>query len=792
MKITFSWLQDFLQTNATVQEVADKLSMLGLVVDAIHNPGEELKDFTVVEILSAEKHPDADKLKVCQVNIGGEALQVVCGAPNARAGMKAVFAKSGVTIPSTGVTLKSAEIRGVKSNGMMCSSRELGLGEDCDGIIEVPDHVKVGTVYCESLGLNDPVFDIDITPNRGDCLGAFGLARDLAASGIGALKPFKFPSVAGTYKCPISINIATDACPVFSGRLIKNVKNCESPDWLQNRLRAIGARPISALVDITNYINTAFGRPMHVFDADKLSGGITIRAAKNGEKIIALDEKTYELNNTMNVVADDNFAVSIAGIIGGLESGCTMETTNVFIECAVFDAINITLTGRNLNIITDARHRFERGVDGAIVQDAIEFATQFIIEHCGGEPSEILTAGSNPIKMPIIEFNPAMTLRMTGVEVSNNEAKEILTKLGFEVTGSDTWKVQVPTWRHDMKIPMDLVEEIIRIYGYDHIPVSSLPYKKSSAADEVEKIKLCRPWTLRRALATRGLDEALTWSFLKREDSTLFGGGTEELRLVNPISQDLSDMRTSLLPNLINATQKNHDRGYPNIKLFEIGSQYNGVEPDQQPKVVAGVRSGMFVEKHWLDKSRPVDIFDVKADALAALEACGVELSKLSIISEAPNWYHPGRSGTLCLGPKNKLAYFGEIHPYVLSSMGVDQNVVGFEIFVENIPVAKKKNVKPLSVSQHQPLTRDFAFIVHQDVKAADLMNSVYKAAKDLITDTKIFDVYQGKGITDNHKSIALSVILQPDKTLTDIEIKQVSDSIIDAVKAATGGELRS
>ncbi|MEN8236709.1 MAG: phenylalanine--tRNA ligase subunit beta [Pseudomonadota bacterium] len=802
MKITLSWLKDYLETEASLEEITERLSMLGLVVDDVTHPGRAFKDFSVAEVIQAGPHPNADRLKVCQVKTGKQTLEIVCGAPNAHTGMKAVLAPIGAVIPATGKALKLGKIRDVESQGMLCSTFELGLAEQSDGgIMELDADAPVGAPFAQYLGIDDPVIDIEITPNRGDCLGAYGLARDLAVSGLGTLKTLQIPEIAGQFKSDILVEIdpiTTDVCTMFAGRLICGVKNCPSPDWLQHRLRAIGLRPISALVDVTNYLAYDLGRPMHVFDADKLSGNLNIRFAKTGEKIQALDDKEYNLDDSMIVVADRQQAHSVAGVIGGEESGCTLETTNVFVESAVFDALSITMTGRKLNILTDSRYRFERGVDANQVIPAMEKATAFILEHCGGEVSEIEIAGSLP-KAPVsVAFRPDRVKELVGIDVPKAEIAEILSKLGFGLDREnfEKWNIAVPTWRHDVAIEADLVEEVVRIHGYNDI--HSIPLPKPGHTTQVDKVgskRRHRSWAVRRALASHGMNEALTWSFLQEDRAKLFGGGSAELKLINPISADLSDMRPSLLPNLIDACQRNHNQGRANTALFEIGPQFYNTTPDGQQWIVAGVRSGENHRRHWQYPVRPVDVYDAKSDALEALKACGINVDKVQIVSKAPNWYHSGRCGTLCLGPKNTLAYFGELHPATLKSMEAQGPMVGFEVMLQNLPSkgqGKGRGGKKLVMSPYQPVERDFAFVVDQDIAAGDVIKAVRKAESKLITDVTLFDLYQGKGVPEGKKSLALSVRLEPQQaTLTDAEIAAVCDKIVAQVASAVGGELR-
>ncbi len=798
MKTTFSWLKDHLETDASLDKIVERLSMLGLVVDEVSNPGQGLQDFKVAEVLEVTPHPNADRLNICLVTAGGEELTIVCGAPNVHKGMKGVLAPIGAVIPSSGKTLKLGKIRDVESQGMLCSAFELNPVNESDGtILELDSAAPVGAPYAQVIGLDDPMIDIEITPNRGDCLGAHGVARDLAAFGLGTLKPLLNKAVPGQFQSNIQVKIDSDAkdvCPMFAGRLIRGVQNKPSPEWLQNRLRAIGLRPISALVDITNYLSYDIGRPMHVFDADKLQGNVNIRLARADETIKALDENEYTLEDSMVVVADDSQAHSIAGVIGGEESGCTLATTNVFVESAVFDALSITMTGRKLNVLTDSRYRFERGVDASMVVPAMEMATAFILEHCGGEASEVILAGQEPAAKPAIAFRPKRVQELVGIDLSDQEIETILSSLGFKVEQSsgDSWQVKAPTWRHDASIEADLVEEIARIHGYDDIHAAELPKAPMQAAiDPVGHERRQRSWAMRRALANQGLTETLTWSFLKRDIAKLFGGGEKSLRLVNPISADLSDMRPCLLPNLLEACVRNFDHGRGATALFEVGPQFKDPTPAGQSFAVAGVHLGGTHDRHWLQQSRTIDVFDAKADALVALQACGINTEKLQLTTDAPDWYHPGRSGVLRMGPKNCLAYFGEIHPRVCKYMDVQGIALGFEVMLSALP-RTGKGQKPLVLSPYQPVERDFAFVVDQEMPAEKVIKAVRKADSSLIRRVTVFDVYSGQGVPVGQKSLALSVQLEPRQaTLTDGEISSLSDKIVDQVKRDTGGTLR-
>ncbi len=802
MKFTYSWLLEHLDTDKTQDEIVTKLSMIGLEVEGVENRAEGLETFKIAEILSAEKHPDADKLKVLKVSDGEKEYDVVCGAPNARAGLKGVFATSGSYIPGLDVTLKPTKIRGVASEGMMMSEREMCISDEHNGIVDLPTDVEVGALAVDVMGLTDPIIEIAITPNRGDCAGVRGIARDLAATGYGSLKPINTDAVKGTYESPIKINLHNPAegpaiCPQFAGRYIRGVKNGPSPKWLQDKLLAVGLRPISALVDVTNFFSQGFCRPLHVFDADKLNGDINVRLAAEGEKLAALDEKTYDLDGDMTVVCDDTTPHALGGIMGGEDSGCQDETTNVFLECALFDPIRTAMTGRKLDILSDARYRFERGVDEAAVVDMTEMATQLILELCGGEASELVVAGDEPKWQRTITLRKARVKQLTGVDVPENEMVRILEVLGCQLTDKGaSFDVQPPSWRPDIELEACLVEEVIRVYGYEHIEEISLERETNLPVVALTPMQQKRD-AARRTLVSRGVSEAVTYAFLPEKQAKLFGWSDENLRLTNPISTDLEIMRPSLLPNLLAACQRNNNNGYPNGCLFEVGPQFDGDEADKQPVVVGGVRTGQTGPRNWTESPRRVDVFDAKADAMAVLEAAGAKVDSLQVdATAAPAHYHPGRSGALKLGPKNVLAYFGEIHPGVLKKMGYKGVAVGFELYLDAIPAPKKKKtgaLRPLLVlNPFQPVERDFAFVVDSDLPAAKLIQSAKTADKKLISDVSIFDVYEGENVGEGKKSIALNVTLQPtNETLTDEQIQQVSDKVVVSVEKNTGGELR-
>lgn len=801
MKFTLEWLKSHLETDASLDEIAAKLTSIGLEVEGITDRAAVYAPFIVAEVRKAEPHPNADKLRVCEVFTGSETLQVVCGAPNARAGMKGIFAPVGSTVPGTQMLLKAATIRGVASNGMLCSEREMGLTDEHTGIIDLPADTPVGAAFADVFGLNDPVIEIKLTPNRGDCLGVRGIARDLAAAGLGTLKPYDFSAIAGKFRSPIGVRRQLPpehdrACAIFAGRLIRGVKNGPSPAWLQQRLKAIGLRPISALVDITNFITYDLGRPLHVFDAAKVKGDIQPRMAKPGEKILALDGREYALDETMCVIADDAGPEGIGGIMGGEHSGCTDATTDVFVECAWFDPVSIATTGRKLGIHSDARHRFERGADPALVRPGIEVATRMILDLCGGEPSEVVIDGQEPEWRRTVALRPSRLKGLVGFDLPVERQTAILQALGFEVKpDGDRLSVQPPSWRLDIDGEADLVEEIARLHGFDAIPAEPLPPLRAVPLPALNLAQR-RIRVARRALAARGLVEAVTYSFIKRSEAELFGGGQEQLLLLNPISADMDAMRPSILPGLIAAAKRNMDRGFADVALCEVGPQYHDVGVDGQMLVASGIRRGQTGPRHWRDKPRAVDAYDAKADAMAALSAAGVVVEQLMVMDGAPAWYHPGRSGTLRLGPKTVLATFGELHPRILQAMDIRGPLVGFEVFLDRLPQPRAKGAgrtKPaLKLSELQAVERDFAFIVDKSVAADTLIKAVRGADKALITKVSVFDVFSGTGIPEGKTSLALTVRLEPQQqTLTDAEIEAVTRKIVAAAEKACGAVLR-
>ena len=809
MKFTLSWLKDHLETEASLDEISTTLSAIGLEVDGIDNPGEKLGAFRIARVLEAKPHPNADRLQVLQVEIepGKSAVEVVCGAPNARAGILGVFAPLGTYIPGSGITLEKRPVRGVVSNGMMCSAAELELSDESDGIIEVSSDLagKVGTTYVAALGLDDPVIEVGLTPNRPDCTGVRGIARDLAAAGLGKLKPEpKLGAVEGDYDSPVAIELEfsdadASACPVFAGRYVKGVKNGPSPAWLQNRLKAVGLRPINTLVDVTNYISYDRGRPLHVYDADKLTGAVRARLGRRGESFLGLDGKTHEIDETMCVIADDKGPLGLGGVMGGEETGCTEGTRNVLIESAWFDPLRTASTGRKTGLVTDARYRFERGVDPASVLPGLDLATDMIVKLAGGKPSRARVAGKPPEPDVTIAFETARVAKLTGLELSDDAIRKTLEALGFTATGKGgKLEVKVPSWRPDVHGQADLVEEVVRIVGLNKVPSTPLP-RPHGVARPVLTSPQIRVRRARRTLAGRGLVEAMTWSFISSAEAEVFGGGAESLRLANPISVELSVMRPSLLPGLLAAVQRNRNRGNSDLALFELGNAYAGVNPEDQLMVAAGVRAGTARltggGRQWDGAAKPAGVFDAKEDVAAVLESLGLDVSKVQITRDAPAWYHPGRSGTMRLGPKVVLAYFGEFHPAVLKQLDVEAPLAGFELFLDRLPAEKKRGLtRPaFAANDLMPVRRDFAFVLDAGVPAADVVRAAQGADRKLITGVNVFDVFEGGNLAAaGKKSLAIEVTLQPvDATLTDKDIEVVAEKVIAAVSKATGGEIR-
>ncbi|QGZ93955.1 phenylalanine--tRNA ligase subunit beta [Terricaulis silvestris] len=799
MKFTLSWLKEHLATDASIDAIVETMTMTGLEVESVENAGEKLKAFTVARIISAAKHPNADKLQVCQVETALGNLEIVCGAPNARAGLVTAFAPIGTYIPGSGITLEARPVRGVVSNGMLCSGAELELDTDADGIFELDSELKVGTPLAEALGLNDPVIDIEVTPNRPDWLGVSGIARDLAAAGVGKQTTKPIMPVPGRYPCPQKVETDdTTACPMFASRYIRGVKNGPSPVWLQRKLRAIGQKPISALVDITNLITHDRSRPLHVYDAAKLNGVVRARMGREGESFQALNKNVYNVTPAMCVIADDERVLGLGGIIGGEYSGVSETTTDILVECAYFDPTLTHQTGRALTLTTDAQYRFARGVDSAFVVPGLELATRMILDLCGGEPSEIQVAGDLPAPPKPIFFDPDRVRQLAGIDVKPTRVRAVLKDLGFETSaegqGSKRIIVEPPTWRRDVEGPADLVEEVARIEGYDKMPMLDPPrapgFRPPPASIGESRTRLAR-----RAAASLGYNEAITWSFCSRAQAQAFGGGGEDMLVANPIASDLDCMRPSALPQLLAAAQQNANRGFDDARLFEAGPAYANTDDIGQKRTLTAIWRAR-PPRHWRAAPQP-DIFDIKRDVLFILEALGAPVASLQTATDAPAHWRPGRTGTLKLGPK-VVAYYGEIHPRALKAINVEAPALAFEIFLDALPAPRApkngqgRTKPPLEKLDLQPLTRDFAFIVDDGVSAQDVVRAALGADKALITDVNLFDVYRGERMPAGKKSLAIEVTLQPrEKTLTDSEIEAASAKIVSAVMKATGGTLR-
>jgi phenylalanyl-tRNA synthetase beta chain len=800
MKFTLPWLKEHLATEASLADIVDKLTMLGLEVEEVTVRGTDLSPFRIAQVLDVRQHPNAERLSVCRVDTGGHTVELVCGAPNVNAGMKAIFAPVGATIPGTGDVLKRVMIRGVESNGMLCSARELLLGEDHAGIIELAGDASVGRPASEAIKVEGPVIEVAVTPNRSDCFGVLGVARELAAVGLGDLRSRDFAPVPGTFESSLQITLefpagAQAACPLFVGRVFRGLRNRPSPPWLQERLAAIGLRPISALVDITNFVTMDLGRPLHVFDAAKLRGDLVLRFARPGERLLALDGKTYELDPEVTVIADRSGAISLGGIMGGESTGCTMTTTDVVLEIALFDPRRTAANGRRLSIESDARTRFERGVDPAMVLPGMEYGTRLILDLCGGEASTPIIAGSLPEPARPFTFRLEQLRRLAGIALEPGVVEGHLHALGFrsERQGEETLRVTPPTWRHDVTMEADVVEELCRLHGYDRIP--PMPVRRVEAVGHPTLTPEQRfRSAARRSLANRGLAEAVTWSFVEPELAARFGGGAPPLR--NPINADLSVLRPSLLPNLLSAAARNQNRDLPDVALFELGPRFFGPRPGEQEVTAGGIRVGRTHERHWLEPARGVDVFDARADAVAALTACRIKPDALRVVADGPGHYHPGRRGRLTLGPQTVLAEFGELHPAIVGRIKLDGPVMGFEVFLERVPRPKPKasRARPqLRASPFPPVDRDFAFVVDGEVPAEALLTAVRAVDKVLIREVSLFDVYTGPGLEDGKKSLAVAVRLQAqDHTMSEAEIEAIAKKIVAVASKATGAVLRA
>lgn len=810
MKFTLSWLKDHLDTEASLDEITDALTDLGLEVEGVENPADTLGPFRICRVIEAVQHPNADRLRVCRVEawVDGpdkpsQEVQVVCGAPNARTGLVGVFAPTGTHVPGTGVDLKSGVIRGVESNGMLCSERELQVSEDHDGIIDLPEDAPMGVRFIDYAGLSDPVIEIAITPNRPDALGVRGIARDLAARGLGTLKPAPTKVVAGQFDSPISVTlmpeVAESACPLFVGRLVRGVKNGPSPEWLQKRLRAIGLRPINALVDITNYLTYDRARPLHVFDADKVKGNINVRFSKPGESLLALDGKEYAFDDAMTLICDDAGPEGIGGVMGGNDTACTATTTSVFIESAYFDPVRTAATGRKLKIHSDARYRFERGIDPAFTPESMEIATQMVLDLCGGEASNVIVAGAVPDTARSFTLRKDRVASLVGMEVSEAEQCRILEALGFGVTeGEAGFSVSMPSWRPDMRGEADLVEEIARVVsltGLQSAPLSRAVSGVPAAALTPIQTRIAKT---RRALAGQGLNECVTYSFIDERHAALFGGGQPTMRLENPISSEMSEMRSSPVPGLLAAASRNVARGFADLALFEVGQGFNGPEPTEEAVLACGIRVGGSAAREWSGSRHAVGFYDAKADVEAVLTALGAPVERLMTDRDVSDWFHPGRAARLKLGPKNVIAELGELHPKIRDAFDLGGTAIAFTIYLEALPFPKAKSrARPkLVLNDLQPVERDFAFVVDARTEGEAIQRAARGADKALITNVTIFDVFEGtKAVAqlgEGKKSVAVSVTLQPaEKTFTDEEIEAIGQKVIASVGKATGATLR-
>jgi phenylalanyl-tRNA synthetase beta chain len=803
MKFALSWLKDHLDTTADATQIAEKLTSLGLEIEGVEDASAALSAFRVARVLTAEKHPQADKLQVLSVDVGsGQPLQVVCGAPNARAGMIGVLGLPGAVVPANGMELRKSAIRGVESNGMMCSTRELGLGEEHDGIIELPADAPIGQSFADYTG-SDPVFDVAITPNRPDCMGVYGIARDLAAAGLGTLKPVAPARHEGSFACPTEIRTDdAEGCPAFYGRVIRGVTNGASPEWMQARLKSAGQRPISALVDITNYVMLAYGRPAHAYDLAQLSGAVVARRAVDGEGVTTLNGKHYLLDHTMTVIADERGVHDVAGIMGGEHSGCSETTRDVLLEVAYFTPQAIARTGQALALTSDARSRFERGVDPAFLDTGLDLLTALIIEICGGEPSHVIRAGKPPAAVKVVGFEPGLTLRLGGIDVPLAEQRRILESLGFSIVAQqeptgERWAVTVPTWRGDIDGAPDLVEEVVRVHGLDAVPSTPLTRADGVAKPTATPVQRLER-RVRRAAAARGLNEAVTWSFLPQAEADAFADGNGGLwSLTNPISDDMKVMRPSLLPGLLMATRHNLARGLDSLRLFEIGRRYlrgEGGHSDER-LTLGGVLAGDRSARGWqLSKAAAFDAFDAKAEALALLAEAGAPVENLQVMGEAGPQFHPGQSGTLRLGPKTVLARFGMLHPALLKQFDIAGPVAAFELFLDAVPARKGLAgfARPAYAPPPlQPVTRDFAFLVPDTLPAADLVRAVRGADKAAIVGARVFDAFKGAGVPEGQKSLAIEVTLQPvDKSFDEAALKAIAERVV-AAAAKLGAVLR-
>ena len=796
MKFTVSWLHDHLHTKASLDELLDSMTGAGLEVESVEDPAEKLAEFTVAHIVAVKKHPDADKLNICTVDTKDGLLQIVCGAPNVYEDMWVAYAPLGAYIPGADFNLdkKPRKIRGVESSGMLCSASELGLGQDHDGIMDLKGKFEVGQPLASAVGENDPVIDFEVTPNRPDWLGVLGIARDLAAAGLGKFNPMPVKPVVSSAPCPVEFETQdSEACPVFVGRVIKGVKNGPSPDWMQARLKAVGINPKNMLVDVTNYISLDRCRPLHAYDLNKLTGKVTARLGQPGESFLALDGKVYEISEDMCVIADESGVIGLGGVMGGEGTSVSEGTTDIFIESAYFDPDRTARTGRATGIISDARYRNERGIDPESCLEGVELATQLIIETCGGQASDVRVAGGVPSPQAPVQFNLGDLKRLTGIDLKASEIRKITKDLGFGTEDAgEAWYLTVPSWRHDVHQSADIVEEIIRIKGYDHLPTTSLPAPEGGVHQVLTEAQR-RIRAGRRILAARGFLETVTWSFVSKAEAELFGGGEAELEVANPVASELGWMRPSILPNLIKAAQRNADFSQRDIRLFEAGPVYRGDGPKDQRRTISAIVRPETL-RHWEGNSEGYDLYAAKADLFALLEGLGQDPTKLMVMEPTRAHWHPGRSATLRLGPKNTIAHFGEIHPGILKKLDIDGRLIGFEVNLDGLPLPRATGIKTRPVLEKldlTPIRRDFAFVVQDNVAAGDLMKAVQGADKSLIASVDLFDVYAGQGVQEGHKSLAIEVTIQPvGETLTDEKIDAVAKKVIKAAEKV-GGTLR-
>ena len=791
MKFTFSWLQKYLKTKKNLKEICEKLTMLGIEVSEIIDNHDFLKQFKISKVIDVKDHPNADRLKLCIVNDGKNNLNIVCGAPNVKKNMKVVLAPVGTKMLEENFVIKKTSIRDIESNGMLCSAKEIGIGDDSDGIINLDEKEKVGNLL-SSLYPSEKIIDVEITPNRSDCLGVYGIARDLSAGGQGNFIKKKTLNIKNKFKSKINIKISKEAkkdCPVFYGRYIKNVKNCESPDWLKKQLQAVGLKPISALVDITNYLTIDSCRPLHVFDADKINGDLEIFLSKGGESLNGLDEQNYKLSKDMVAIKDNKNLLSIAGIIGGKMSMCDIDTKNIFLESAFFNPISIAKTGRLLNIETDARHRFERGVDPQTVITGLDEATKLIIEICGGEASQAVFDGKIPVNKKKIVLDIKKIENFTGLNISQKIIRNILNNLGFKIfiKGSKI-DLSIPSWRHDINNEEDIIEEIIRVHGYDKIPSKSIYISNNK---KIDNRCLIRELNIKRSLIQRGLNETITWSFMSRKNKDFNEKNNEPLIIKNPISNDLDSMRQSIIPNLLDAAYKNISNGEDNVCLFELGPVFNNKYENQQQIFLSGIRCGK-KKKHWLKKERFFDIFDVKADLEAILRCCKLSEDSYLVNSKSVNYYHPGKSGSINFLSNKKGGFFGEIHPDILKKFQINVPVYAFELNLNSLPHESMNKKKEFVHKNFQKVERDFAFILDKKIESKIIVDLISKAENELIKEINIFDIYEGEGIPEDKKSIAISIVLQSkEKTLKDSEIEIICQNVISNVINNTGAVLR-